>query len=356
MFNQIADDRDHAGYRLPTSDSVNYGKGFERPVYFVTGKPQGVFENKNRTTGKASSAGKYASAFAYGSRVMEEYYPEFAEKLRSKAPKAFQTGLSDTGVCQTAPCSSPYFYEEENWVDDMELPATQLYKTFGDNEYFEYAEKFGDREKITPWMGADTARHYEWYPFVNLGHYFFAKSDREDVSTKFIDTLRMGLEKIRERASERPFNIGVPFIWCSNNLIAAALTQISLYEKLTGETQFQDMEAALRDWLFGCNPWGTNMVVGLPKTGDTPTHTHSAFSHLYNYQVYGGLVDGPVYASIFNKLKGLTLFNPDEYALFQSDEVVYHDDAGDYSTNEPTIDGTASLIYYLSEMEKRGKD
>ena len=30
--------------------------------------------------------------------------------------------------------------------------------------------------------------------------------------------------------------------------------------------------------------------------------------------------------------------------------MVYHDDAGDYSTNEPTMDGTASLIYYLSSL------
>jgi len=32
---------------------------------------------------------------------------------------------------------------------------------------------------------------------------------------------------------------------------------------------------------------------------------------------------------------------------------VYHDDYGDYSTNEPTMDGTASLIYLLASMEER---
>ena len=42
-------------------------------------------------------------------------------------------------------------------------------------------------------------------------------------------------------------------------------------------------------------------------------------------------------------LSGSTLANPDEYAEFQSDLAVYHDDYGDYSTNEPTMDGTASL-------------
>jgi hypothetical protein len=31
--------------------------------------------------------------------------------------------------------------------------------------------------------------------------------------------------------------------------------------------------------------------------------------------------------------------------------VVYHDDYADYSTNEPTMDGTASLVLYLAGME-----
>ena len=39
MFNQIADDRDHMGMRIPGMDSF-YGRGYERPVYFINGEPQ----------------------------------------------------------------------------------------------------------------------------------------------------------------------------------------------------------------------------------------------------------------------------------------------------------------------------
>jgi peptidoglycan/xylan/chitin deacetylase (PgdA/CDA1 family) len=93
------------------------------------------------------------------------------------------------------------------------------------------------------------------------------------------------------------------------------------------------------------------MVYGLPQGGDTPVHPHSSLNLLYHYPLDGALVDGPVYGSIFKSLKGLTLYLPDKYADFQSDLVVYHDDAGDYSTNEPTMDGTASLIYLLAAKE-----
>jgi len=65
MFNQIADDRDHAGFRLPDQDSVSYGHGLERPVYFCSGDVQGLFGYKNRTNGVASTAGKFSSAFCW---------------------------------------------------------------------------------------------------------------------------------------------------------------------------------------------------------------------------------------------------------------------------------------------------
>ncbi|MNL76216.1 hypothetical protein D3C87_2021450 [compost metagenome] len=45
----------------------------------------------------------------------------------------------------------------------------------------------------------------------------------------------------------------------------------------------------------------------------------------------------------------------DKYADFQSGLAVYHDDSGDYSTNEPTMDGTASLIYLLAARENEFK-
>src|SRR3989337_1679649 len=49
MFNQIADDRDHIGFRLPNIDSADfgYGKGNGRPVYFISGTIQGLGKYKN---------------------------------------------------------------------------------------------------------------------------------------------------------------------------------------------------------------------------------------------------------------------------------------------------------------------
>lgn len=356
MFNQLADDRDHAGMRFPNKDFVVYNPqwGLGRPVYRVTGKPQGLFKHKNRTTGVASTAGKYASAFALGSQLLANYYPDFAKKLVQKAHDAYDYGKRFPGVCQTAPGRAPYFYEEDNYVDDMELAAAQLAQTTSSTTLWKEAADFGRNEPTTPWMGADTAKHYQWYPFVNLGHYWLSKN-KNATSAEFLQLMKLGIEKVKVRGKNNPFLNGVPFIWCSNNLTVGILTQLHLYRSLTQDRQYEELEAAMRDWLFGCNSWGTSMICGLPEGGDWPVDPHSAFTHLHNYRIDGGLIDGPIYGSIFGKLIGITLYSPDEYADFQSKLVVYHDDYGDYSTNEPTMDGTASLSYILSAYQKEGK-
>jgi endoglucanase len=353
LFNQIADDRDHKGLRLPTKDDVDYGKGKERPVYFASGKPQGLGKYQSRATGTASIAGKFTSAFALGGRIFKGIDEGYARRLEQKAKSAYAFGLKKPGVQQTAPNRAPYFYEEDNWTDDMELAAAALYQASGSKKYLKQAAVYADQERVTPWMGADTARHYQWYPFHNFGHYEIARTGQTEISVKPIAYYKEGLDKVWQKARENAFYRGVPFIWCSNNLTASFAIQSYLYHKLSGDKTYEELAQANFDWLFGCNPWGTTMVYGLPGWADTPQDPHSAFTHLYQYPVDGGLVDGPVYGNIYKNLIGITLYQPDEYAEFQSGLVVYHDDFGDYSTNEPTMDGTASLIYLLAAYDSR---
>jgi len=268
MFNQVADDRDHAGFRLPTMDSVSYSRGLERPVYFCSGKAQGIFENKNRTTGVASTAGKFASAFALGAEIFYYIDTTFAGVLQEKALSAYEFGREKPGVCQTAPCRAPYFYEEDNWVDDMELAAAEMYSLTGDKDFLDDAYKYSQQEKITPWLGEETARHYQWYPFINIGHYELAQNVPDELKQELADYYQQGIEKVWQRAKDNAFLMGIPFIWCSNNLVAAFITQCYLYRKLSGDSSYLKLETAMRDWLLGCNPWGISMVIGLPPDGN----------------------------------------------------------------------------------------
>jgi endoglucanase len=351
LFNQLGDDRDHRGMRIPKLDSF-YGRGYERPVYFCSGRPQQQGKSMNKTTGVASTAGKFSSAFASASQILSKYDASLASVLKKKSLSAYKLGKEKPGVCQTASVLSPYIYAEENWTDDMELAAASLFSLTKDKRYLQEAIAYSQKETLTPWLGADTASHYQWYPFVNAGHFELAKSLKADPAQKQVNGYyKKGIEKVWNKASSNAFYRGVPFIWCSNNLTVSFAMQCYWYRQLTNDQSFAELEQANFDWLFGCNPWGTSMVYGLPSIGDTPMDPHSAFTHLKKYPIDGGLVDGPVYGSIYSKLIGITLYEPDEYKDFQSSLVVYHDDYGDYSTNEPTMDGTASLIYLLAAKQ-----
>jgi len=354
MFNQIADDRDHIGMRIPKEDT-QYGRENQRPVYFVSGEPQQRGKFMNNTMGTSSTAGKFSSAFALGSEIFKNSNTTYSNLLLEKTFSAYAFANIKPGVTQTASVKSPYIYAEDNWVDDMELASVYVlskdklstHKKIIDETLMGYAKA----EPVTPWLGADTANHYQWYPFINLGHYELAKRQKDKTRDTIIGYYKEGIKRVWNKAKSNAFYRGVPFIWCSNNLTTSFVIQCYWYRQLTGDKTFSELELANFDWLFGCNPWGTSMVYGLPLWGDTPVDPHSSFTHLKNYPIDGGLVDGPVYGNIYKSLIGLSLMNPDEYAEFQSELVVYHDDYGDYSTNEPTMDGTASLIYLLAAKE-----
>ena len=351
MYNQIADDRDHVGFRLPVGDKADYGLGEYRPAYFVTGKPQGLAKHKNQSTGVSSIAGKFVSGFALCSEIFKNTDPKFSEVMKQKALDAWDFALSDTGYCQTACNVSPYFYEESNFADDLELAAAQLFRLTGDKKFLKEAGYWGNKEPVSPWIVNGTARHYQSYPFVNLGHHFLIQNKKEDFKTFYAE----GLNTLFERGKDDPFFHGLPFIWCSNNLLVGAITQARLYAEQTGNQKFEEMEAALRDWLFGCNPWGTAMICGLPGVDDSPMFPHSSYTVLLGGTTPGGLVDGPIAAETNKNLIGIKLLKPDEYTAFNQGKAVYHDDIGDYSTNEPTMDGTASLSFYLASLEKIGR-
>src|SRR5690606_4969912 len=159
----------------------------------------------------------------------------------------------------------------------------------------------------TEWMKRDTASHYQYYPFINLGHYELAKHVDSKGKAELMGYYQDGIEQVWGRAKQNAFYRGVPFIWCSNNLTVAFAIQCLWYQDLTGDQQYAELAQANIDWLFGLNPWGTSMVYGLPSWGDTPTDPHSAFTHLKNYPIDGGLVDGPVYTQIFENLIGIQL-------------------------------------------------
>jgi endoglucanase len=359
LFHQVADDRDHRGFKYPDKDNADYGWGQNsyRPVYFADGKPQGLSQFKSRSTGVANIAGRSAAAMAVAYRIWSTDLkdPNFAAKCLADAESLYAMGKRQEGFQQGNSFGAPYRYNEDTWGDDMEYAAAELYKATKKRAYLDDAVRYAKIAGTTSWMefedssmGELMSRHYQMYPFTNVGHFGLYPLVDKKTKAELAGFYRSGIERIVDRAKTNPYGVGVPFLWCSNNLVVAFITQVHLYELMTGDRKYRKAATDHRDWLLGRNPWGTSMFEGLPAGGEFPQDTHLPTTQLLKTQVRGGLVDGPIAASTYKGLIGLTLTKPDEFAEFQPRDVVYHDDVGDYSTNEPTMDGTADAILVMA--------
>jgi endoglucanase len=336
IYVQIGDDRDHLPPEtLWHDDKSDYGRGpgGPRSAWPATGAPEGP-KFKNKSTGVANLAGRSAAAMALAGDV------ETAKSL-------YALGKAKPGVAMSVPVRSQYYYGESSYFDDMEWGAIELYLATKDKQYLDDALEYAHQAQGNPWMGEDRHGHYEFFPYVNLAHWRLYPHVGAEDQAKIAEYYREGLERIRLRAIKNPYRLGTPLVWCSTNDVTALATQAALYEQMTGDKTYRELGAEARDWLFGRNPWGVSFVIGVPEHGRASSRPHHLFWKIKKHLPVGGVVDGPVYKDINDGLKFGNSFDGDEFARFQSDVAVYHDLFADFSTNEPIIDGTVSLLLLL---------
>ncbi len=357
LIHQVADDRDHLGFKLPNDDPADYGFGVnrDRPAYFANGQPQGLGKYKSTATGVANIAGRSAAAMAMGYRIWKEDLKDavFAEQCLKDARELYAMGKAQEGYQQGNSFGAPYRYNENTWADDMEWGAAELYKATGEKHYLNDAIAYAKLIGQHSWMEMDSTAHYEMYPYVNMGHIALWQVAPDDIKQKMIEYYQHNLDRIMSKASLNDYGVGHLFVWCSNNFAAAVATQAILYQHMTGDNKYVAMMQDHVNWLLGLNPWGTSMITGIPMHGDYPLDVHMPFWRIKKEVIPGSLVDGPLWSSIHEGMLKIALSEPDEYRMFQPKHITYWDDWADYSTNEPTMDGSADLFLLLTYLHRR---
>jgi hypothetical protein len=356
LYHQVADDRDHRGFKLPHEENADYGWGPNnfRPVYFATGEPQGLSKYKSQATGIANLAGRSAATLVLGYEVFHKIsgFEDFAQSCLRAAFELYEMGKAKEGYQQGNSFGAPYRYEENTWADDMEWAAALLYKITQKESYLEDARRYAQIIKAWSWMERDSARHYEMYPYVNMGHYVLWQVGTDDDKQTTLEYYKQNLENIKRRADLNPYGVGHLFIWCSNNLASAVATQAMLYEQMSGSTEYRELMMNHINWLLGLNPWNSSMITEIPEGADSPLDVHMPFWRILGQPIKGSLVDGPLWTSIHDNMLAITLSEPDEYAHLQPPHIKYWDDWADYSTNEPTLDGSAELLMILTFLNR----
>lgn len=357
LIHQVADDRDHIGFKLPYNDSSNYGWGPNsfRAAYFATGSPQGTGKYKSEATGVSNIAGRSAAAMAMAARIWRNLPQgtEYSARCLTAARSLYLMGRIREGFQQGNSYGAPYRYNERTWADDMEWAAAELYATTGEAGFLKDALHYAKLVNTESWMERDSVAHYEMYPYVNMGHYALWKVGDSASKALVAGYYRQNLERIEARARLNDYGVGHLFVWCSNNFAAAVATQALLYEQMTGNKRFRPLMQDHINWLLGLNPWGTSMITGIPADGDHPVDVHMPFWRRLGIPIAGSLVDGPLWSSIHEGMLQISLSEPDEYKQLQPAHITYWDDWADYSTNEPTMDGSADLFHLLAWLSSQ---
>ena len=60
----------------------------------------------------------------------------------------------------------------------MEWGAAELFRATGKREYLNDAKRYAQMIQSESWMGKEQTGHYQYYPFMNIGH--FALHDQVD--------------------------------------------------------------------------------------------------------------------------------------------------------------------------------
>lgn len=259
LYHQVADDRDHYGWRLPPDEKADYGwgKGGARVVYFADGKPQGLQQYQSTSTGVANLAGRYAAAMALAYQIWQDDPAQraFALQCSCKRARRFnELGRAKEGVQQGNSYKAPYRYEETTWADDMEWGAAELFRATHEPRYLADGQRYAQIAADDGWMGREQTGHYQYYPFMNAGHFrlydLVDRKGKKDLAGYY----RAGLERCVQAGEKNPYRIGVPFIWCSNNLVAVLVTQCLLDERMTGDGRFCDFTARQLTGRSGATP------------------------------------------------------------------------------------------------------
>ena len=247
LFHQVADDRDHRGFKMPDNDNADYGWGPNsyRPVYFAQRQAagSGAVEKPLNRRGKYRRSFRGCDGDGISCWKTDLKDPQFARKCLRAAETLYAMGKRQ-GYQQGNSFGAPYRYNEDTWADDMEYAAAELYGATKRKAFLDDAKRYAKLAGTTSWMefethdmGQQMSRHYQMYPFTNIGHFSLyplvdgARGLNSPVTIAAVSRKSSHEQRRIPSASVFPF-CGARTIWWSRS------SQVHLYEKMTGDRRY----------------------------------------------------------------------------------------------------------------------
>lgn len=362
---------DHDIWRLPQADDTY--QSCTSLYRYICNRP--VFVN---TAGQAEAtispnlAGRVAASLAECYQVFKTSNASYANQCLLSAEHIFD--LANTAPSGTLLTTAPFsFYPENEWRDDLELGATELYFALQSGNlpsglphtdpmfYLTSAANWANAYITGPNDAADTLNlydvsglaHFELYRALALAG---NPTGLAVTQSGLLGDLKKQLDKAVAQSGTDPFGFGFP--WAAydttthgNGLVVMAAE----YDFLTGTNAYATYGNRWQANVLGTNAWGTSLIVGDGSTSpDCMQHQVANLVGSLNGTppvLKGAVVEGPNAIATKGLVSGMITCPPngvDEFAQFNGNRAVYKDNVQSFSTVEPAIDLTASSFLAFS--------
>jgi endoglucanase len=374
---------DHDLWRLPEADdALNVTRASAK--YFVKYRP--VFRaGPPGSRISPNLAGRMAAAFGLCAQVFHASDPAYAYHCLIEGQTVYD--LAKTTHVGTLLTTAPHsFYPEDEWRDDMELGATELYRATSLDWhgaalphssgafYLRRAARWGDAYMRSPHAGEDSLNLYD---VGGLADYELSRAidqaaaahqldvttldvTRGDLLGDLRDQLRLG----EQLARRDPFRSANPNgVRDSVSHAIGYAIEARAYDSLTGTRKYARFGAEERDWVLGANAWGTSFVVGAGST--FPRCLHDQIANLSGSLngsppiLLGATVNGPTEPADLRErdlpsgARRCPTSGGNPYARFNGRGAAYEDNVGTFASSEPSDDHSA-LALFLFDVEAGG--
>ncbi len=356
---------DHDVWRLPQKDDGMR----QRARRYLAHRP--VFRSGPSGSPVAPSlAGRLAAAFGLCAQVWRGS-PLAARCLRS-GQHVFD--LAKTSHVGTQVTSSPVdYYREDEWRDDLELGAAELYRGLTEpsapapikahaypRHYLRLAATWARAYLHSP-ADEDTLNLYDasGLAHVELIDAISSGGDAGLVVTRaqLLAALRRQLDASAARSAADPFGFGA-HAWDPAPHAFGLVTQALAYDRETGTKAYAALARRQLDWSLGANAWGSSFVVGAGST--FPRCMQHQVANLVGSLdgseplLLGATVDGPsTYIpgkGFFDNARACPPDGAHPFKPFDRGRWRYVDRVTSWSTVEPTLDYTVLSFLAFAQM------
>jgi len=152
--------------------------------------------------------------------------PSFARTCLQAGMEVYRLGRAHEGVQQGNSYSAPYRYAETTWADDMEWGAAALMPPLANRIIYPTPKHSRRDGRLRIMDGPRTDRSLSILSIHE--HRPLCRSMNLPIrpcNVSWPDIIAMASNGAWRTSRKNPYGVGVPFIWCSNNLLAALVTQ-----------------------------------------------------------------------------------------------------------------------------------